>query len=95
MYTHTWVKAVEKGNMAGVMMVDLSAAFDMVDHSILLDKLELLGIDRHGLTWIESYLGGRSQCVCVDGALSDFMDIGCGVPQGSVLGPLLYVCVAH
>ena len=87
----TWVKAVDEGNMAGVMMVDLSAAFDMVDHSILLDKLELLGIDRHGLTWIESYLGGRSQCVCVFGALSDFMEIGCGVPQGSVLGPLLYV----
>ena len=87
----TWVKAVEEGNMAGVMMVDLSAAFDMVDHALLLKKLELLGLDRQALQWIESYLAGRAQCVCVDGQLSPFMDVRYGVPQGSVLGPLLYI----
>ena len=52
--------------MAGGMMVDLSAAFDMVDHALLLDKLELLGLDRQALQWVGSYLAGRAQCVCVD-----------------------------
>ena len=87
----TWAKAVEEGNMAGVMMVDLSAAFDMVDHGLLLDKLELLGLDRQALQWVGSYLGGRAQCVCVDGQLSPLMEVQYGVPQGSVLGPLLYI----
>ena len=87
----TWVKTVDEGNMAGVMMVDLSAAFDMVDHDILVAKLEFLGLDLHSQRWVKSYLQGRSQCVCVDGSLSPFMDIQCGVPQGSVLGPLLYI----
>ena len=87
----TWVKAVEEGNMAGVMMVDLSAAFDMVDHALLLGKLELLGLNRQALKWFGSYLAERAQCVCVDGHLSPFMDVKYGVPQGSVLGPLLYI----
>ena len=80
----TWIEALEKGSMVGVMMVDLSAAFDMVDHHILLQKLELIGL-------VRSYLTNRSQTVCVDGALARVGDIECGVPQGSVLGPLLYV----
>ena len=87
----TWTKAVEEGNMAGVMMVDLSAAFDMVDHALLLDKLKLLGLDKQALQWVGSYLAGRAQCVCVDGQLSPFIDVKYGVPQGSVLGPLLYI----
>ena len=86
-----WARAVDEGNMVGVMMVDLSAAFDMVDHDILLAKLELLGLDMHALQWVYSYLAGRAQCVCVDGQVSPLMDLKCGVPQGSVLGPLLYI----
>ena len=77
--------------MAGVMMIDLSAAFDMVDHSILVQKLKILGLDSEALEWFKSYLGNRSQTVCIDGCLARFLDIDCGVPQGSVLGPLLYV----
>ena len=87
----TWVKAVDEGEMAGVMMVDLSAAFEMVDHGILLEKLKLMGLDTQAVKWMSSYLGGRSQTTCVDGCLSAFIDIVCGVPQGSVLGPLLYI----
>ena len=87
----TWVQAVDDGNMAGVMMIDLSAAFDMVDHAILLQKLELLGLNNMAVAWFGSYLQGRSQTVCIDGSLAKFLDIDCGVPQGSVLGPLLYV----
>ena len=47
-----WARAVDQGNMVGVMMVDLSSAFDMVDHGILLAKLELLGLDIHSLQWV-------------------------------------------
>ena len=86
-----WVKAVEDGEMSGVMMIDLSAAFDMVDHGILLKKLELMGIQGNAAKWIDSYLPGRSQCVCVDGCLSSSLPIVCGVPPGSVLGPLMYI----
>ena len=77
--------------MSGVMMIDLSAAFDLVDHSILLKKLDLFGFDQATVTWFWSYLTGRSQCVYVDGKLSDLEPVDCGVPQGSVLGPLLYI----
>ena len=87
----TWVEAAEKGNMAGVMMVDLSAAFDMVDHGLMLQKLELMGLDPSAVGWFRSYLNNRSQTVCIDGTLARVLDIDCGVPQGSVLGPLLYV----
>ena len=77
--------------MAGVMMVDLSTAFDMVDHDILVKKLGMLGLDNKALDWFRSYLGDRSQTVCIDGCLAQFQEINCGVPQGSVLGPLLYI----
>ena len=87
----TWTDAAENGNMAGVMMVDLSAAFDMVDHDLLIQKLELMGLKADALSWFRSYLTNRSQTVCIDGTLARVLDVDCGVPQGSVLGPLLYV----
>ena len=72
-------------------MVDLSAAFDMVDHNLLLKKLELLGLDEKTLRWVNSYLSKRTQSVYVDGCLSPPLPVVCGVPQGSILGPLFYV----
>ena len=87
----SWIDSVEAGEMAGVMMLDLSAAFDLVDHSLLLKKLALLGFDQQTVVWFWSYLNGRSQCVYVDGKLSDFEQVPVGVPQGSVLGALLYI----
>ena len=77
--------------MVGVMMIDLSAAFDLVDYDILLEKLKLLRLDKAAVEWFRSYLTGRSQTVCVDGCMSSLLNIECGVPQGSVLGPLLYI----
>ena len=87
----TWVEEVDNGNMVGVMMVDLSAAFDMVDYDILLKKLEVFGLDSMAVAWMKSYLTARYQSVFVDGCLSPPMNIECGVPQGSILGPLLYI----
>ena len=83
---HYWTQKVDKGNM-----VDLSAAFDMVDHPLLLQKLKLLGLQDDAIAWMDSYLSGRTQSVIVDGCLSPPLDIECGVPQGSILGPLLYI----
>ena len=86
-----WVEGLEGGNMTGVMMIDLSAAFDLVDHPLLLQKLKLLGFDHHAVMWMWSYLTGRHQSVYVDGKFSEFQEVPVGVPQGSVLGALLYV----
>ena len=72
-------------------MLDMSAAFDIVDHSILLEKLTLYGFDDGAVRWMKNYLSGRTQDVYVDGALSSYLDVNIGVPQGSILGPLCYI----
>ena len=75
----------------GVMMIDLNAAFDMVDHTLLLEKLHLFGLDEGALNWMETYLSGRSQSVLIDGCMSPPINIEFGVPQGFILGPLMYI----
>ena len=69
----------------------MSAAFDVVDHHILLQKMELYGLEESSTKWLRSYLSGRSQQVYQEGALSPPLDLEAGVPQGSILGPLLYI----
>ena len=71
--------------------LDLQKAFDTVDHNILLSKLSHYGIRGNALNWFETFLKGRKQFTSVNGACSKTSVIGCGVPQGSVLGPLLFL----
>ena len=87
----TWIEAFEDDEVSAVIMLDMSAAFDVVDHGILLSKLELYGFEESALSWINSYLRNRSQSVFIEGHLSDPLPVECGVPQGSILGPLLYI----
>ena len=82
---------MSNGNLIGMICIDLQKAFDTVDHSILLDKLNAIGVSGSALNWFRSYLTSRRQCIEVDGNRSDFMEISCGVPQGSNLGPQLFL----
>ena len=72
-----------------VVFIDLSKAFDTVDHKILTKKLELYGIKGCNLGWIESYLSNRKQFITYGDKETNIETITCGVPQGSILGPLL------
>ena len=89
MYT-TWLDAIEEGDMAAVCMIDMSAAFDVVDTDLLLQKLKLYGFDRNAIQWIWSYLSYRSQSVYIEGSLSSLLPLEAGVPQGSILGPVFF-----
>ena len=89
--TNDLLLALDNGNVSILTLLDLSAAFDTVDHHILLNTLQhYFGISGSVLAWFQSYIFDRSQVVTVDGCLSSTADLVCGVPQGSVLGPVLF-----
>ena len=85
--------AWEKGESCLGIFVDFKKAFDTVDHSILLAKMEHIGIRGASLELMKSYLSNRRQYVVFNGAESSQEQVSLGVPQGSILGPLLFRCV--
>ena len=86
-----FLRAIDDKKSILLLMLDLSAAFDTVDHTILINRLRCrLGIGGSALKWFQSYLSDRKYRVVVDGVLSKQTKLECGVPQGSVLGPILF-----
>ena len=80
-----------KNHFTLVVFIDLSKAFDTVDHYILITKLKQYGIQGNNMRWFESYLSNRKQYIAYNNKSTSFKDITCGVPQGSILGPLLFL----
>ena len=90
-FTDDVALAINENKMTVATFIDFKKAFDTVDHKILLDKIENLGIQNKPLQLLKNYLKNRLQRTKVNGLYSDFNEIICGVPQGSILGPLLFI----
>ena len=90
-----WRKSLDSGGQAAAVLTDLSKAFDCIYHELLIAKLNAYGFDNSSLTFIYSYLSGRKQRTKINSSFSCWAEILFGVPQGSILGPLLfsaYIC---
>ena len=89
--TNQWYSNMDKGLLNIVAFLDLKKAFDTIDHEILIEKLNMYGVKRHSLGLLESYITNRSQKCFINGTLSHSKPIKCGIPQGSILGPLFFL----
>ena len=85
-----WKEALDKSCLGGALLTDLYKAFDCIKHDILIAKLATYGFDSNSLSFVFSYLNERKQRTKMHNSYSLYADIACGVPQGSILGPLLF-----
>ena len=88
--TDTLYKSLDSSHCAQLLLLDLSSAFDTLNHNILIERIKELVIEGSSLSWLTSFLNDRTSSVKVNDYISPPIDILCGVPQGSVLGPLLF-----
>ena len=84
------LKAFDEGLLTGMILIDLQKAFDTIDHEILFENLKVLGFSRGCITWFQPYLSEKIFFISIENQLSDYGRISCGVPQGSILAPLLF-----
>ena len=87
-----WRENLDKNYVVGGVLMDLSKACDCVPHNLLLAKPAAYGVDESFLCYICSYLLNRKQCVRINNINSDFLNVIVGVPQGSIVGPILFNC---
>ena len=83
-------KSIDNGGAFGALITDLSKAFDCLSHELLIAKLEAYGFDEKSLKLIYNYLSNRKQRVKINNSYSSWREILYGVPQGSIIGPLLF-----
>ena len=80
-----------KGFHTGMIIVDLQKAFDTFNHTVLLQKMKCIGFKESAIKWFQSYLSNREFFVTLENVFSDAGLVNCGVPQGSILGPLFFL----
>ena len=85
------LKGFDKGLLTGMVLIDLQKTFDRIDHEIIFKKLKAMGFSKGSITWFQSYLFEIICFISIENQLSDYGRISCGVSQGSVLGPLLFL----
>ena len=91
MCTHKWLRSYCESDVMNVLYTDFSKAFDSVNHRFLIKVLNQFGFNTQVINWLKNFLSGRMQQVCIGSSVSDPLDVLSGVPQGSVIGPFLFI----
>ena len=90
--TNDWLREIDDKIIVGAVLLEFSAAFDIIDNCLLLEKRMCYGFTPPAILWIKSYLSNRTQRVYFNGSLANIIQIESGIPQGNCLGPLLTTC---